>query len=69
MDEYTYYEASSEEITSDSLTTDCQTLLVETNKHLKHIESGIDHIFVVGLVILVWLALWKVFDKWYFGGV
>lgn len=61
-----------EEINIDETVTDEQTtseLLVEMNDHLRNIESGINHIVVLGLLLIVWLGLCRVFGKWYFGGV
>lgn len=36
---------------------------------LQHISQGIDHIFVIGFLLIVFLGVWTVFNKWYFGGV
>ncbi len=54
---------------ADEVTTDTTVLMQNIEKNTQHIADGIDHIFVVGLVLIVFLGVWNVFNKWYFGGV
>lgn len=56
-----------DDIVSDEMTT--SELLVSINDHLENIDSGIDHIVVIGLVLILWYALCRIFGNWYFGGV
>lgn len=57
----------SDTVTTDELTT--SEMLKSIDKNTEHIAQGIDHIFVVGLLLIVWLGIMRVFGKWYFGGV
>ena len=61
------YNPQSDTVTTDETTT--SEMLKSIEKNTEHIEQGIDHIFVVGLLLIVWLGIMKVFGKWYFGGV
>lgn len=56
-----------DETVTDEMTT--SELLVSMNNHLENIESGINHIVVLGILLITWLALCRIFGKWYFGGV
>ena len=44
-------------------------MIKSIDNHLDNIESGINHIFVIGILILVWIAIMKIFGNWYLGGV
>lgn len=57
----------SDTVTTDELTT--SEMLKSIEKNTEHIAQGIDHIFLVGLLLIVWLGIMRVFGKWYFGGV
>ncbi len=61
------YNPQSDTVTTDETTT--SEMLKSIEKNTEHIAQGIDHIFVVGLLLIVWLGIMKVFGKWYFGGV
>ena len=61
------YNPQSDTVTTDETTT--SEMLKSNEKNTEHIAQGIDHIFVVGLLLIVWLGIMKVFGKWYFGGV
>lgn len=53
-----------EEVTEELTTSE---LLVSIDNHLENIEIGINYIYCVGLLLIVWLGLWAVISKWYFG--
>lgn len=58
-----------DESSTDEVTTDTVELLQQIEKNTHHISQGIDHIFVIGFVLIIFIGIWKVFNNWYFGGV
>lgn len=64
--------SADDEIITDEFVTDEMTtseMLVSINTHLENIDHGITTVCAVGIALIVWLGLWTVLDKWYFGGV
>ena len=57
-----------EELTTDELTT-TDELLTQIEYNTRMASVGISHIFIIGLVVLVFIAMWAIFKKWYWGGV
>lgn len=60
-------ESVPDELVTDEMTT--SEIMISLNNHLENIDRGISTVCVVGIVLIVWLGLWTVLDKWYFGGV
>lgn len=36
---------------------------------LTSIDNGLKHIVAIGLLLIAFIGVWKIFNNWYFGGV
>lgn len=48
---------------------DVYSKLDEIHNTLISIDSGLKYILCVGLILIAFIAVWNIFDKWYFGDV
>lgn len=53
----------------DSSYASVSSQLETIHNDLQHIGQGVDHIFACGLLLIVFLGVWTILNKWYFGGV